>query len=145
MIDKRTKDALSGLALMLIAGYAFVEARQFGPMGAVFPIAAATILALSGLSIVAVAVLRAEPGTPEERQPINARMIGAVAVLAAWAVFLPILGFFWTSAVGFVLMAAVTSNERPTLQKASAVVAIAVVSAGILGYVMEHVLLLALP
>lgn len=145
MLDKRTKDILSGLGLMLLAAYAFFEARQFGPMGAVFPIAAATILALSGLAIVAVAIFRAKPGTTDERQPINARMLGAVAVLGAWAVCLPIAGFFWTSAVGFVLMAAVTSDRLPTLRKAAAVVAIAVVSAGALGYVMEHVLLLALP
>lgn len=97
---------------------AWMETREMSAMGAVFPATLSLILITFSLALIARQAFKpaaprgvlTEPDTGERSS--TPRRVLLVAVMTAWVLVMPLLGFFVTSLAAFVLITVIASFER---------------------------------
>ncbi|MCW4113979.1 tripartite tricarboxylate transporter permease [Aurantimonas sp. MSK8Z-1] len=111
-------------ALFIVLGvFAYLETAEMTAMGSVFPttISAALIV----LSLVLVAMHLRRPGRPRPvagaalapaREAVGWRRIAAALAMAVWILAIPVTGFATAGLLGFILMIAAASWDRPQAQ-----------------------------
>ncbi|MCQ8781202.1 tripartite tricarboxylate transporter permease [Mangrovibrevibacter kandeliae] len=111
-------------ALFIVLGvFAYLETAGMTAMGSVFPttISAALIV----LSLVLVAMHLRRPGRPSPvagaalapaREAVGWRRIAAALAMAVWILAIPVTGFATAGLLGFILMIAAASWDRPQAQ-----------------------------
>lgn len=123
--------SLVALLIAAVAAAAVWEARTFSTFGSIFPLFTGVTLLLASLAVFLRGVT---VGSPAKERParsargmLNSLML--IAVLVVWALTLEWAGFMISSWVGFVVLALIADNRRPTLRRSAiyAVVALVVV------------------
>lgn len=107
---------LFGVLFVAIGVLAFRETKDMTAMGAVFP--GTLSAALVALSLVAIALQLLRPAAPagpaaaRAGQDSTPRRLAIVAVMSLWALAMPVVGFFASGLVAFLLVIAIASFER---------------------------------
>lgn len=121
MSERRALDipGIAGCALAIVAaGLAWYHAREFSPMGSVFPRTIAAVMAIAAAAYIAVALLRrAEP--PAAAPGSAWRRIALIVVMALWSVFLEQVGFLTTSLACFAAILVIANYDRWTPRTAA--------------------------
>ncbi|MEW6446450.1 MAG: tripartite tricarboxylate transporter permease [Pseudomonadota bacterium] len=94
---------------------AWLEARDMSAMGSVFPTTLSLVWVSLSLALVARQAFKpkAPRATPDgSERPSTPRRVLLVAVMTAWAVLMPVLGFFVSSLAAFLSITAIASFER---------------------------------
>jgi putative tricarboxylic transport membrane protein len=142
---RRDISGIVGSAIFIIVGIlAFWGARDFSPLGSVFPRTMAVAVVVFAAAYIAMALLR--PTAPAAK-PIGSpwRRGAAMAVLLVWAFLLGHVGFLATSVVAYTALLVIANYDRWTPRMA---VTYAVVGALVLGglyWVFHDVLQVPLP
>jgi len=106
-----------GALFITIGVLAYRETKDMSAMGSVFPGTVSIALALLSTLLIVRQLMR--PTAPAEAMvqstagPSNLRRIAVVAVMGLWALLMPVVGFFTSSAVAFLLITAIATFERP--------------------------------
>lgn len=138
--SRRDIPGIAGSAVFIIVGIlAFWGARDFSPLGSVFPRTMAVAMIVFAAAYIAMALLR--PTAPAAMPVGSPWRRGAVMmVLIAWAFLLGRVGFLATSVVAYTALLVISNYDRWTPRMA---VIYAVVGALVLGglYWVFHFLL----
>lgn len=149
----RSSAVIGFAALFIATGVgAYVETQDMSAMGAVFPGTIATLLVVLS-AILAVQQLRRPrrqtliAGTTASEAPgaSNIRRLVTVIVLGAWALLLPVLGFFVSSWLAFVALTAATTFEWPDKKEIIVNLISSVAIVGGFYLLMSRVLLIRMP
>ena len=106
-------DLLAGTILLVVSGVFWFQREPMTTSSSIFPDFVLVVLALSGLAIIALGVLRADRS--REPRQVDLRMLAVAAGLVlAWALAMGLIGFTITGTVGFVIMALLVREGRPT-------------------------------
>lgn len=150
----RSSAVIGFAALFMATGVgAYVQTQDMSAMGAVFPGTIATLLIVLS-AILGVQQLRrprrqaATPtgaAAPDAPKASNTRRLVTVIVLGAWAVLLPVLGFFVTSWIAFLALTANATFERPSRKEVIINLICSVVIVGGFYLMMTEVLLIRMP
>lgn len=157
MATRRPHDLPGTLAAVVFIVLGLALIRQTGrmtPLGSVFPITiSAAMIAFSALLILRNVVLglrRAAPREPDTQEMpatpgSTPRRIAFLAVMGAWVLLLPVLGFFAASLAGFFAVMAIATHERLGVGQGMllALFGLAIIAAFTL--LMSEVLLIPLP
>jgi len=111
---RRDTPGIAGSVVFIIIGIlAFWGARDFSPLGSVFPRTMAVALVVFAAAYIAMALLR--PTAPAA-MPIGSpwRRGAVMAVLLAWAFLLEHVGFLATSVVAFSALLVIANYDRWT-------------------------------
>ena len=139
-----------GALFVVIGVMAYVQTKDMSAMGSVFPSALAAALVLLSIILIVFQIgrLRAPSNTPDAGaggKPSSARRAAAVVVLLAWAFLMPVVGFFTSSLVAFLILTGIASFE-PLKPRTVAVYALfAAVIVGAFCLLMVQVLNLRMP
>lgn len=142
---RRDVPGIAGSAAFIIVGIlAFWGARDFSPLGSVFPRTMAVAMIVFAAAYIAMALLR--PSAPAA-MPAGSpwRRGAAMVVLLAWAFLLGRVGFLTTSVAAYTALLIIANYDRWTPRMA---VVYAVVGALVLGglyWVFHQVLQVPLP
>lgn len=105
-----------GLAFVALGLFMVVGARAMTPLGAVFPRTIGWAMIVIAAILVVTTVLRGLP--PRRYEPGSTlRRSALVAIMAAWVVLLPTLGFFATSGLAFAGLLVVANYDGWTLRR----------------------------
>lgn len=127
---KRDVRGIVGCVLAIAGGaLAFYHAKEFTPLGSVFPRTVAVAMMIFAGVYIAMALLR--PGE-QPAQPAGStwRRVALVAVLAAWSVFLEMVGFLTTSVAAYAAILVIANYDRWTPRRA---VGYSIAAAAVLG------------
>lgn len=141
------RDVLPALVLIALGGYALWEATGMTTLGRVFPTLASLGLILGGVALIARAAF-ATPVTAGNAQAASGpilRPLLLLAVLAGWAVLLPVTGFVLTSAAGALAIMAIAEQERPGVKSLVIQAASLIVLVLFLAVVFGRILMVNLP
>ena len=136
-----------GIAFAALAWAAYGETADMTPMGAVFPGAISTMLGLLSLLLIGTQVRRpARPAsaTPEAGGSMP-RRVALVAVIAAWAMLMPVVGFFTTGLTAFLAIIAIATFDRLDARTAAIYAFTGLLVVGSFQVLMDGVLGLRMP
>lgn len=142
---RRDIPGIAGSVVFIIVGVlAFWGARDFSPLGSVFPRSMAVAMVVFAAAYIVMALLR--PSAPTA-MPAGSpwRRSAAMAVLLAWAFLLGQVGFLTTSVIAYTALLIIANYDRWTPRMA---VIYAVVGALVLGglyWIFHQVLQVPLP
>ncbi len=127
-----------------VGALAFYHAKEFTPLGSVFPRTVAVAMMIFSVVYIAVAVLRPgeQPAQPAGSTP---RRVALVVVLALWSVLLEKVGFLTTSAVAFAAILVIANYDRWTPRRAAVYAASSAIVLGSLYAIFRFVLQVPLP
>ena len=142
---RRDMPGIAGSAMFIIVGIlAFWGARDFSPLGSVFPRTMAVAMIVFATAYIAMALLR--PTAPAATPAGSPWRRGAVmVVLIAWSFLLGHVGFLTTSVIAYTALLIIANYDRWTPRMA---VIYSVVGALVLGglyWVFHEVLQVPLP
>ncbi len=131
-----------GVGVLILLG-----ARSLSPLGAVFPATIGVILIVLSLAFIALGLLGRTPA------PVPAagsgggpvRRIGLAAIMLAYVVLLPVIGFFVTSLAAFFATMVVADYDRPGVRTWLIWAATGVAIVAGFWWLMANVLLLRMP
>jgi len=132
-VSERTKRDVRGIVGCAIAvaggALAYYHAKEFTPLGSVFPRTVAAAMMIFAAVYIAIALLR--PGV-QPAQPAGSvwRRVALVVVLAAWSIFLEMVGFLTTSVAAYAAILVIANYDRWTPRMAAVYT---VASAAVLG------------
>jgi len=139
-----------GVLFVVIGVMAYVQTKDMSAMGSVFPGALSAALVL--LSAILIAFQVGRPKAPktaanhgEEGKPSTPRRAAIIVTLAAWALLMPVIGFFVSSLLAFLVVIAIATFEPLSLR---AKLVYAVFAAALVGgfvLLMTQVLNLRMP
>jgi putative tricarboxylic transport membrane protein len=148
--SRDTPAILFGTFFVVVGVAAYLQTKDMSVMGSVFPGVLSAALVLLSVILIAFQIGRAPATAAEvdagsEAKPSTVRRIAMISALVAWAILLPLLGFFSTSLVAFLILIAIASFEtlKPRVMAFYALFAVAVV--GAFHLLMVHVLNLRMP
>lgn len=157
---EQTRDmpTLGFALLFVVTGIAaYAGTAEMSEMGAVFPSAIAlALVAFSVLLIVQQLRLPksasptdiadiTRPMTKDALQPSMVRQFLMAAILAGWALLIPVVGFYMTSLVAVILVLFLATFERPPLPEFLKHVVISVAIVSVLYWVMVDILSIRMP
>ncbi|MGJ3265116.1 MAG: tripartite tricarboxylate transporter TctB family protein [Salinarimonas sp.] len=128
-----------------LGGWMISGSFAMSPLGAVFPRVIAGIMIASALAILALRAVGRTGPTPAVETGSTPRRLLLCAVLVAWAVLMPRLGFFTTSIAGFLAVLAIAEYDRWTAKRTAAYVAAALALVGGFYLLFVEVLLVPVP
>lgn len=136
-------------ALFVVLGVlAYQGTNDMSPMGQVFPRSLSIAMALLSAVLIAMQLRRprlAAQATPSGPKASTFRRVAISAVLVAWAVTMPTVGFFATGLVAFLLIIAIASFERPTSKEMAFNAIVALLIVGGFYLTMENLLGIRMP
>ncbi|MBN1837186.1 MAG: tripartite tricarboxylate transporter TctB family protein [Spirochaetales bacterium] len=139
-------DRIAALFLLGVCVYAWLAAREFSPLSALFP--RVIILILGGLSLLLLALSFVRPGAGRIFVLVEGNALPlalAVIMMVAWVALLAVLGFLVTSLVMFSLMTVVLERrERRPRQILLRVVLVCAVTVGFY-FFFDRLLLVSFP
>ncbi len=144
----RDLPAIGFAVLFIVMGVlAYLQTSDMSAMGSVFPTAVAAAMIVLSALLIAVQIGRPRaPAAPEvDPRPSTARRVSIVVALVAWSLLMPVVGFFVTSLVSFVVLIAIASFDRLTPKTWASYVIAAVVIVGSFQLLMSRVLQLMMP
>ena len=132
---------------VLIGGYVLWATQTMSAMGAVFPRTIAGVLVLASLALLVVQLLRPGRAAPEDASVggSTSRRLAVVAVMLAWALLFPTLGFVTSGIVAFVVIALAANYDRLGPQRAALYLGTAVVVVVLFWLLMRNVLNIPVP
>ncbi len=144
-----TPAIIFGALFVVIGVMAYVQTKDMSSMGSVFPGAlAAALVSLSGI-LIAFQIGRsrapASAKAGEEGKPSTVRRSAIVVALVLWALLMPVVGFFATSLLAFLVLIAIASFERLAPRVIGVYALSAVVIVGAFHLLMTQVLNLRMP
>lgn len=147
-MSERAKRDLRGIAgcVLAIAGgaLAFYHAKEFTPLGSVFPRTVAVAMMIFAGVYIAVALLR--PGEqPAQPKGSPWRRAALVAVMVAWSFLLERVGFLTTSVAAYAAILVIANYDRWTPRMAAVYSAVAAVVLGGLYAIFRFGLQVPLP
>lgn len=131
------------LVLALLGAWVWHAARGMSVMASVFPFTIAAVLIASSLGSLVLELAR--PAPPEATGGSWPRRLLLIAVLLAWALLLPVLGFAVTSLAAFLLVALIGNHDPWTPARAAAVALAALVGIGGAWLLLTRVLQVPMP
>ncbi len=142
---KRDVRGIVGCALAIVGGaLAFYHAKEFTPLGSVFPRTIAAAMMIFAAVYIAVALIR--PGEqPAQPRGSPWRRAALVAVMAAWSIFLEEVGFLTTSVAAYAAILVIANYDRWTPRRAVVYVAASAIVLGGLYAIFRFVLQVPLP
>lgn len=140
--------AVAALAFLAVGGYAVAESLRMTPLGAVFPrTIGAVLLALSALQLAR--CLAGRPGGAAleegERGGSVARRAALAAVVLAWALAFPVVGFVVASLAGAFALSFIAEFERISPLAHAVRVAVLLAMVGLFYWLMTAVLNIPMP
>ncbi len=134
-----------GSAIFIVLGaLAYYHAREFTPLGSVFPRTMAVIMMLFSAIYIATTLLR-PTGMPPRAGGSHVRRGLLVAVMVAWSFLLEHAGFLTTSIVAYAAIMLITNYDRWTPRRAVGHVAAGALVLGSLYAVFKYGLQVPLP
>ncbi|MGO1509976.1 MAG: tripartite tricarboxylate transporter TctB family protein [Actinomycetaceae bacterium] len=148
-LDAASKvNVLVGLVVVGVAGLFWSQRSYTTAQGGTFPDPVILVLGALGVVLVVLGLLGREIGGGDdqdlERLPVL-RLVVAVAVLTAWILTLPYLGYVVGGMIFFVLTALLMRRERPTWKGVLLDVVVAVVVLLLFNYVFTEFLYIRMP
>jgi hypothetical protein len=147
MIETPRRDiaGIAGSAFFIVIGVlAILGAREFSPLGAVFPRTIAAAMIISALAYIALALLR--PQAPAARAIGSRWRRGAlIGVLLAWAFLFEHVGFLVTSMAAYAAILVIANYDRWTPRSAFVYTAVGAVVLGGLYAIFRFLLQVPLP
>ena len=136
---------IAGSVVFIIVGMlAFWGARDFSPLGSVFPRTMAVAVIVFAAAYIAMALLR--PSAPAAMPVGSPWRRGAVmVVLLVWAFLLGQVGFLATSVVAYTALLVIANYDRWTPRMAVIYAVVGTLVLGGLYWVFRHVLQVPLP
>ena len=132
------------LGLMILGVLFLVEGASLSAMGGVFPMPIAAIMVVTGVLFVAQRLLR--PSRPAERASGDVwRRLAVIAVLLAWAILFPLIGFVVTGIVAFLAIFVIAQHDPWTPRAAITGIAVALVATLVAWWLMARVLYIPMP
>ena len=131
-----------------LAAYLLTESQDMTAMGSVFPTTISAAMLVFSLVLIVRNVLAARPlaAAPDGMgSESTSRRLGFMVAMAGWIVLLPIVGFYVSSLLGFLVILILASHEpaRPKTWAVLILFGVAVVTGFYL--LMARVLLIPLP
>lgn len=147
MDEKRRRDipGIAGSVVFIIVGIlAFWGARDFSPLGSVFPRTIAVAMVVFAAAYISMALLR--PSAPAQTPSGSLwRRGAAMAVLVAWSFLLGHVGFLTTSVVAYAALLVIANYDRWTPRMALIYMVTGALVLGGLYWVFHSVLQVPLP
>jgi putative tricarboxylic transport membrane protein len=142
---RRDMAGIAGSVVFIVVGIlAFWGARDFSPLGAVFPRTISFAMVVFAAAYIAMALLR--PTAPAEQPSGSPWRRGAVmAVLVAWAFLLGRIGFLATSVAAYTALLVIANYDRWTPRMAVIYAAVGALVLGGLYWIFHEVLQVPLP
>lgn len=144
-----TPAMLFGVLFIVIGVMAYVQTKDMSSMGSVFPGALSAALVMLSAILIAFQIGRTPAPVNdqfgEEGKPSTARRALMIISLVAWALLMPILGFFTSSLFAFLVLIGLASFEQLTPKLATLYAAFAVAFVGAFHLLMVYVLNLRMP
>ncbi len=110
---------LAALIFVLLGVWVLSETGEMTPLGAVFPRAiAGAMIVFASLAAVLRLVRATRPAGAPVLPQSPARRLGFVAVMAAWVLLMPVVGFFTTSLAAFMALMLVANHDPWTPRRA---------------------------
>jgi putative tricarboxylic transport membrane protein len=138
-----------GALFAVIGVTAYVQTKDMSAMGSVFPGALAASLVLLSAILIAFQIGRSPAPTSsdagKEGKPSTIRRTAIVVALVVWALLMPVVGFFATSLLAFLVLIAIASFEPLTPRLIGLYAVSAVVIVGAFHLLMTLVLNLRMP
>jgi putative tricarboxylic transport membrane protein len=138
-----------GTLFVGIGVLAYLQIKDMSAMGSVFPGTLSAVLVLLSLMLIAFQVGRpkapAKAATPGAVKPSTVRRFALIVAMAIWALLLPMLGFFVTSLVAFLILTVIATFERPSPRETALYAVSALVIVGSFYLLMDKVLGLRMP
>ncbi|MBE0625822.1 MAG: tripartite tricarboxylate transporter TctB family protein [Burkholderiales bacterium] len=142
---RRDIPGIAGSAVFIIVGVlAIWGAREFSPLGSVFPRTMAAVMILCAAVYIAMALLRpqAPAATPAGS---NWRRGALIAVLVAWAFLFEKFGFLSTSLFAYAAILVIANYDRWTPRLALTYTAVGAIVLGGLYAIFRYALQVPLP
>lgn len=121
--DRQDRDYPSiGLAILfvLLGGWVLMQTGEMTALGSIFPRAIAIAMIVLSLALI-VQQLRRPVRPAQDRPPAPdgsaGRRAALVAVMAAWVLLMPLVGFFVTSLLAFLALLAVANYDGWTARR----------------------------
>ena len=105
------------LVLVLIGGYVLFATASMSAMGAVFPRTIAIVMIVTSVLLAAVKLYRPSARSDAEAGGSPVRRATLIAVVLAWAVLFPYVGFVVTGLVAFFLVCLIAEHDRLTVPR----------------------------
>ena len=136
-----------GIAFAALAWAAYGETADMSSMGAVFPSVVSIMLGLLSLLLVVTQFTRAPrpPGIADAPGGSMPRRVALVAVVAAWAMLMPVVGFFVTGLAAFLALTAIATFDRLDARTAATYAVTGLLVVGAFQVLMDDVLGLRMP
>lgn len=133
------------ILFMLLGGWVLAETGTMTALGSVFPRAIAIALIVISAALIVQQLRRPMRAGEEQTAAAGStpRRFALAAVMAVWALLMPVVGFFVTSLLAFLVLLAVANYDGWTARRAAVygVVGVAVVS----GFYLLFVKVLLVP
>jgi len=137
---------VGGFATLLFCLIFWVQRDYTSEYGGLFPDAVLIVLAVLSLLLVARGVLwRHESGWDWTGRLTFGGLARALALLVAWVVSLPVLGYLIGGIIFFALMAVLMRTTRPTWKNVALDLVVAVAVVGVFYLVFTRLLFVTLP
>ena len=109
----KNADRIASIVLLLIAIYFFAETRKFTSYGALFPQVIAVVLGVLAALLFVLSFVKPKEGRAFASGEVRYLTIGiSVAIMAAWAVMIGVLGFYVTSLLLFSVMVVYLDRKK---------------------------------
>lgn len=137
---------VAAILFILLGAWAIRQSFAMSTLGAVFPRTIAGVMIVCSLLLV-IQRLRRRSGLPTEHADNESppRILGLIVTMAAWVVLIPIVGFFATSLVAFVVLLAVANYDGWNTRRAISYGAVAILVVGAFYLVFVELLLVPTP
>jgi putative tricarboxylic transport membrane protein len=136
---------IAGCVLAIAGGAAaWYHAKEFSPMGAVFPRTLAVVMIIGAMAYIVVAFVRPARQAAKAQGSVW-RRFALVAVMAAWSLFLEQVGFLATSSVCFAAILLIANYDRWTPRMAAVYAVASAIVVGGLYAIFRFVLQVPLP
>lgn len=136
------------VGFIALGAWVILETGNLSPLGSVFPRTIGIALILFSL-VSLVASLRSVPAGDEQAErkapESTPRRLGLVAVMGAWGLLIPVVGFFVTSLLAFGALLVISEYEHWTARRAALYAVTMVVIVAAFYYLMQEILLIPVP
>ena len=139
-------DRIAALVLLGVCAYAWVGARRFSPLSALFPRVVVVVLGALALLLFVLSFVKPREGKVFVLVQGNAVPLAVAAVMmVAWVVLIDLFGFLVTSLLFFSLMSVILDRrERTLLQNLRRLALVWIVTVGFYLF-FDRVLLVSFP